>query len=467
MGGELNAGALLPTSLLYLATLLAIAILIYPFYRARSLIARYALFALCFRYLAAAHHTFTFQPSFLGMSWNALGSSAVFLMGLFLVRLRHFLLKALIPFYAVIAVILMSGAVNHDLPDTIDVIVKYGYLAIITISVYEAMDQWGEQRTLNLLLWAFVTPLLLQALSIAFGVAKAGEADGSRSFIGGYSHEASFSIIAATCFVIACFASNLKVWIRGLILFACIASIVLANYRTAIFAFAPLAFVQFNLDVINRFAPRQRIIIGVGIGIVSGIGAIVAAWLMRERFQDLVILWESAGNLFKPPDQYTAEERILLSTRPFIWSGYITAYLEGGPKNLLLGFGPDSWIGTFAVYAHNTLVSTLYEYGLLGVLAMCYLWGAMFIGTLRIKKGPRGKLIAAHLGFFLLNMATMPHWMLEGDILYGVICGYTFYLMLGPSRLRKPQPLPVGAAAGPRVLQPDLTKIGGRRPSFR
>jgi hypothetical protein len=26
-------------------------------------------------------------------------------------------------------------------------------------------------------------------------------------------------------------------------------------------------------------------------------------------------------------------------------------------------------------------------------------------------------------------MATMPHWMLEGDILYGVLCGYTLYML--------------------------------------
>jgi hypothetical protein len=26
-------------------------------------------------------------------------------------------------------------------------------------------------------------------------------------------------------------------------------------------------------------------------------------------------------------------------------------------------------------------------------------------------------------------MATMPMWMIEGNILYGLICGYTLYLL--------------------------------------
>jgi hypothetical protein len=34
-------------------------------------------------------------------------------------------------------------------------------------------------------------------------------------------------------------------------------------------------------------------------------------------------------------------------------------------------------------------------------------------------------LIAAHLSFFFLNMATMPLWQIEGLILYGLLWGFT------------------------------------------
>jgi hypothetical protein len=230
----------------------------------------------------------------------------------------------------------------------------------------------------------------------------------------------------------ACFATDLKLWLRSAILLAFIAGLILANYRTTLIAFAPLIFVQFNLDILGRFVPRQRIVIGVVVLTISTIGAIVAAWFMRERFADLVVVMSDPGALIKEPEFYTPYEQSLMSARPYIWSGYISAWLDGSFRNTLFGFGPDSWVGVFAVYAHNTLVSALYEYGAFGLLAMIGLWISMMVAALRVRQGPRGKLIAAHISFFLLNMATMPHWLIEGNILYGLICGYTFYLLLGP-----------------------------------
>jgi hypothetical protein len=82
----------------------------------------------------------------------------------------------------------------------------------------------------------------------------------------------------------------------------------------------------------------------------------------------------------------------------------------------------------------------------------------MLIAALKVKHGPRASLIAAHIGFIILNMATMPHWMIEGDILYGIICGYTFYYRLRPAEARVslrgrsimqrgPSQVPAGSAA--------------------
>src|SRR5262245_13944200 len=113
---EFDFGPAMPSWILYPATLIVLAILAVPFYRARSVIGRFALFAMCFRYLAAAHHNITFKSTPIGMSWNALGSSAVFLSGLLLIKRRHLMLKPLIPCYFMVAVIGMSGYVNHDIP---------------------------------------------------------------------------------------------------------------------------------------------------------------------------------------------------------------------------------------------------------------------------------------------------------------------------------------------------------------
>lgn len=454
----LELGRSMPGWLLYPATLLALAILAYPFYRVRSLIARYVLFALCFRYLASAHHDFTFQPSPLGLSWNALGSSAVFLLGLLLIRTRHLLLTSLIPFYAMTAVVVLSALANRSIGNSVDVVVKFGYLIVITIAVYESISERGAERTMSLLLWAMVTPLLFQFLSVVFDIKKGVEGLGAGiSYVGGYNHEAGFSTVLATGFVIACFATGLKLWFRGGALLTLLAGLYLANYRTAIVAFAPMVFVQFNADVISRFSPRVRIIIGLAILGISAIGALAAAWLMRDKFADLVTVLSDPGRLIKAPEHYSPDEKRLLSARPYIWAGYIDAYLSGGLKNLVLGFGPNAWVGKFPVYAHNTLVSTLYEYGIVGVVTMIALWAWMFAAACLVKEGPKGKLLAAHASFLLLNMATMPLWTIEGNLLYGIICGYTFYLLLGPAT----RPLPAAPAVGPTLVplsRPNILK---------
>jgi hypothetical protein len=200
---------------------------------------------------------------------------------------------------------------------------------------------------------------------------------------------------------------------------------------------------QLNADVISRFSPRVRIIIGMVILAFTTLGLLGAIWLLRDKFADVATVLSDPGRLFKPPEEYTLDERRLLSSRAYLWANYIDGYLGGGIKNLVLGFGPNAWEDKFPVYAHNTLVSTLYEYGIVGVVGMLALWGTMFTAALLVKKGPKGKLLAAHASFLILNMATMPHWTIEGNLLYAIICGYTFYLLLGPAT----RPVPKAEAA--------------------
>lgn len=459
MEGLDELGKSLPGWLLYPATLMVLVALAYPFYRVRSLIARYVLFALSFRYLMSAHHDFTFGASPIGMSYNAIGSSLVFVIGLLIIRTRHLLLTTLLPFYAVIAVVVLSAFANRSLGSSVDVVVKFGYLIVITIAVYESISERGEERTMSLLLWAMITPVFLQFLSVVFGISKGVEGLGAGvSYVGGYNHEAGFSTVLATGFVIACFATGLSLWLRGGALLTLLAGLYLANYRTAIVAFAPMALMQFNADVLARFSPRVRIIIGLVLLGITAAGAIGAAWVMRDKFADLNVVLSDPGNLIKPQDQFTPDEKRLLSARPWIWAGYIDAYVNGSPKNWVLGFGPNAWVGKFPVYAHNTLVGTLYEYGLVGVIAMIVLWSWMFICALRVKYGPKGKLLAAHASFLLLNMATMPHWTIEGNLLYGIICGYTFYLLLGPATKPVPQPARGGTPAIAMGARPNVLK---------
>jgi len=46
-------------------------------------------------------------------------------------------------------------------------------------------------------------------------------------------------------------------------------------------------------------------------------------------------------------------------------------------------------------------------------------------------------------------MATMPHWMIEGDIWYAIICGCTLHYMLRPAEQKAPAPAPAPKRRGP------------------
>ena len=451
MSEGLEFGAGLPPWVLYPVTLLLIPFFAYQFWRVNSIIAVFACFALAFRFIASAHHEVTYGQSPLGLSWNALSSAGIFVLGLALIKSRYLLMKQMLPCYFLISVVIASGLANREIPNIIDVSVKFGYLVIMAISVYEGLGAIGFQRMTRFLLISFITPLLLQVLSIVLGVAKATEADGSVSYIGGYNHEAAFSVVLALGLFLAAFAISFALWKRLAILATFIGGIFIANYRTCMLAFFPMMVTLFNVDIVSRFSPRQRIIIAIAMAGLSFAAVGGIAFTMQERFQDIPVLVERFDDLFKPQAEYTYEERKLLSGRPFIWAGYIDEYLEGGWLTYILGYGPDAWIGVRPAYAHNTLVSALYEYGVVGVIAFCALWITMFWAALQAPPGARGKLVSAHIGFFLLNMATMPHWMLEGDILYGVICGYTLFLMHGS---QEAPPTAVQPMARPRVLRP-------------
>src|SRR3546814_1351832 len=101
---------------------------------------------------------------------------------------------------------------------------------------------------------------------------------------------------------------------------------------------------------------------------LTGAAAVVVAY--HSRFADVATFLSDPGSLIKPPREFTQLDRQIMSGRPLIWSEYLYAYADGTPFQLLFGFGPESWAKSFDVYPHNTLISTLYELGIIGMIAM-------------------------------------------------------------------------------------------------
>jgi hypothetical protein len=434
----------LPAYLLDPVASLSAILILWVMVRARNRAAAFVIGSAWLRYIMQALHAFTYRPVVAGMSANAAASIGIFLIGLLTINWRHLALRMMIPFYVLIAIAVASALANGELgPGLVTALTKYGYLIVVTLSVFGAMrSAQGGGAFMTSMLWAFAPVLLFQALSLALGVSKHTETDVTAvSYIGGYNHEAVFSVILATCLTVACFADRLSRYAKAGIILACVIGIVLANYRTTLVAIAPLLLAYFGFSTLQRFPQRDRPFVVSALIVVIAVALGLVSLLFAERFGDVTVAASGDVNFFKPPDQYTVEESRLLSGRPRIWSMYIFGWLRGDLTEHVIGFGPESWSSSYTLYAHNTLINYLYEYGVVGVAGILFLWLSMLAAALRVRHPHRGVLVGAHLSFLMLNMSTMPMWMIEGNILYGVICGYTLYLLSVQARPRETAPV--------------------------
>jgi len=442
----------LPAAVLYPVTALLLVLLVRAMGKTPHASGKLLLAIIWLRFVMQAYHEITFT-SVGGVSINALASVAVCGIGGVILFRQLPQLGRFPILLALVGVIAISGIANGVLMPTIETTVKWGYFAVVLLAIQDCIRRDGDARILSLLLWSFAPPLVFQLLSFGLGVGKATETDGSISYVGGYNHESAFSIVLVTCFAVASIAPRLSPVVRLSLLGVCLVGIFAANYRTSLIALAPIAFGYFVFGAARSAGKDSRVLVSL-VGLLVMSGAIVAAnMMMADRLTDLSTVANGSGDLIRPPEEFTVSERQLMSGRLYLWNAYFDEYRAGSDVNLLLGNGADSWVDVFGLYAHNTLVSYLYEFGIAGTFLIIVVWLAMIVRALRIRDWAlRGQLVCCHIGFILLNMATMPFWQVEGLILYGLLCGYTYSASLIPA-----------AQAAPPVARQRMTASSRRR----
>ncbi|MEL7028703.1 MAG: hypothetical protein AAGL49_05695, partial [Pseudomonadota bacterium] len=201
----------------------------------------------------------------------------------------------------------------------------------------------------------------------------------------------------------------------------------LTNYRTSYFALLPILAYFVLRSVTGSVVAPQRALVGAltAVSVAIGIGAIAIA--LQDRLIDVVIVAQNAPDYLKPPYDFTDPERDLFSSRVYIWSQYVYEYLSGDFLTYLVGYGPNGWEGKFHLYAHNTFVGYIHDFGAIGLACLLLLLATNAILSLRAPEVElRFALLSAHVGFVFLNMATMPLWQIEGEIFYGLLCGVTW-----------------------------------------
>ncbi|WP_334039517.1 O-antigen ligase family protein [Alteromonas macleodii] len=393
---------------------------------------KYLAFAICaiwLRFFLAAFHTITYPSLIAGFSINALSSISVAGLGLFFLPFAVFTLRKLFPFYLFFIAIAVSGFVNMQIPGAINVLVKWCYFLVLTGALFLSIRMQGQNETFRKLLVPFFMPVTLQILSILLGHAKAAEADGSTSFIGGYNHEAAFSmIIVSFIFVIGLTKPN-SIRFRTSLFSLSVILLISVNYRTSVLTILPIAAVFYFTLVEQRLKPSQKVPVLSIVTMAIVLAFMVLSFTMRERFSDVGLLISNLDIIFKSPIYFSEAEKDIMSARVFIWSQYIDAYNNAGALNQLIGFGPDSWKGVFAKYAHNTYVSNLYEYGVIGFSAFIFMCAFCLQQAFNIANRGLSKIVAfSVIGFFIMNMATMPLWNIEGLIFFAILISVVFAL---------------------------------------
>jgi hypothetical protein len=232
--------------------------------------------------------------------------------------------------------------------------------------------------------------------------------------------------------------------------------------------------------------PLLRPVSGIYL-LAGGVGLLVLTIpFMSERFLEVFVVLQSGFDLVKPPDDFSWEEISLFSGRLYLWSNYVYTWLHSSAQVHIIGFGPEAWAGVMPLYAHNTFVSYLYEFGFVGLMLLLVFFGTHVLTMTKVRPPfMAAKLTAALLGYLTLNLATMPLWEIEGVILLAILCATAWAILDGAEQdettpavpptptKRKPigarwqrsprGPADVGGTAPAPVERPAVVSGGNRR----
>ncbi|QPH56056.1 O-antigen ligase family protein [Pontivivens ytuae] len=388
---------------------------------------QFLVMAIWLRLVLSAFHEWTFTPMAAGLSINALASVAVAGIGLLLAGPRLLRLNMLVTAWLIVLIVTVSAVINGEFGGMINDLIKWAYFFALAMLSWRAFRIYGKDDVLKAVVVAMLTPVILQMLSVALGVSKATENDGSISYIGGYYHEAAFSVML---FGFLCTAALVR-WrwpvVGPAIVAFGIVCVMLTNYRTTILGTLPVMFALSAAVALGGFARQLRPIVVLTILIAVPALLFGAREMLPDRFIDVLVVAQTGADLVKDPLRFTEAEQDLFSGRVYLWSLYINQWLGGQTHVHIIGFGPEVWDRRLPLYAHNTFVSYIHEFGIVGVTALCIFFLTNIIrGMLIADRHLALRSVSIQVGFVILNLSTMPLWQIEGNILYALVIGATW-----------------------------------------
>lgn len=401
-----------------------------------SLALKIVFWVILLRLMLSSIHEVTFLGVAAGQSLISLFSLAfagLTTLYLFYYKIPIVQSKILWPVKTLIVVLIVSGLVNSPMSAVAE-IVKWVLLVNLVLLFIVSISQNGIEKVLYGLAVCYLYPVILLILSVLLGESKASEADGSTSYIGGAYHEAAFSVVIFSAGAIFLLLANV-IRKSGLaqvsIVLATLVMLLLVNYRTSVLA--ALAFFSvysfFKFLAIKQWQKAIVIIVVLtALPVLPIILNHVLSGSLYERFEEVPKFVEQVGELMVPYDYYYEEDGKFFSGRLMIWNQYITTWSEGSLGQIALGFGPGSWSNYFRVYAHNTFVSALFEWGIIGLVVLFFVFFTVLLRLLKNSLHPIGYTSFSILsGFIVLNLATMPLWQIEGMLIFSILVAVSIY----------------------------------------
>lgn len=396
----------------------------------------FVILAIWLRYALSAFPDITSQPIAGGMSINALATFLVSCIGALVVAPRSFLIRSLVPLYLVFAVVVVSGLINASANGMIVGCLRLSYLLVLQLALFNAAMRLGMDRVIRSLLLVFCLPLTIQWASIVLGVEKLHDVTLEswqdieligHNYVGTYEHESTMSIMLVTFLVVLMLWRNRSI-LYWICLALALAGLHYSNYRTVTLAGVPVIAAIVSFGFFGLFHARSRLPAFV---VLAALAFPLAVWSfadgrLMERFSDIGAVSEL--DLTQDPYQLTAPERDMLTGRYYIWVEYMAAWRDGNIVRKVIGFGPESWKGTFVMYAHNLYISTLYETGLVGfAVLLFYLASLIYVACSVADVALRLKLLAGYAAFAIMSFATMPMWKIEGLVLLAILNGSAMF----------------------------------------
>mgnify|MGYP001225887126 CR=1 FL=1 len=382
------------------------------------------------RLMLSSLHEITYQSIAAGLSLISIfsiGFVAIALLYLTKIRYPYFWGRQFILVKILILVMLISGLLGSFVLAAVEVI-KWIFLLCMMCLLIVAVKENKLLKLIRALCVAYSYPLILTFLSIVFMEVKASEADGSRSFIGGFNHESAFSIVVFTSFflMLLYFEATMKsVFMKIGLLFLGLIILFLINYRTTVMAYM-VFFGFYCFLVFLRSDIRGKLLSFIPIVVLFILSPLFVTSSLLERFEEIPQFIADITDLMVPYDYYYNQDRKYFSGRLYIWNVYFMGWYESSMLYQLIGHGPGSWRAFYTLYAHNTYISALYEIGVVGFSILISIFIITLLRLILLFNKPVVRIaLPGMLGFIVLNMATMPLWQIEGVVLFSLLCVFS------------------------------------------